>query len=67
MHHITTGRISPWVIYNCSSGVKFLDELSEEQVSIVLAWIDPDFWQRKFKDYMADTEWVKDILNKAGL
>lgn len=67
LHHITTGRISPWVIYNCSSGVKFLDELSEEQVSIVLAWIDPDFWQRKFKDYMADTEWVKDILNKAGL
>ena len=64
---ISTGRISPWVVYNCDSGVKFLDTLSEEQVEIVLPMIDPDFWQRKFKDYLADTEWVKDILEKAGL
>lgn len=67
MHHITTGRISPWVVYNCNSGVEFLEALTEDQVAIVLPWIDPDYWQRKFKDYMADTEWVKDILNKAGL
>ena len=66
-HHITTGRISPWIIFNCSSGVEFLENLSEEQVEIVLPWIDPDHWQRKFKDYMADTEWVKDILEKAKL
>lgn len=67
VHHITTGRISPWVVYNCTSGVEFLDGLTEEQVMLVLPWIDPDHWQRKFKDYMADTEWVKDILAKAGL
>jgi len=66
-HHISTGRISPWVVFNCDTGVEFLSNLSEEQVEIVLPWIDPDFWQRKFKDYMADTEWVKDILQKAGL
>lgn len=66
-HHIVTGRISPWVIFNCDTGVDFLSNLSEEQVAIVLPWIDPDFWQRKFKDYLADTEWVKDILQKAGL
>jgi hypothetical protein len=66
-HHITTGRISPWVVYNCASGVEFLDALSEEQIAIVLPWIAPDVWQRKFKDYLADTEWVKDILTKAGL
>ena len=67
VHHIATGRISPWIIYNSASGVEFLEQLSEEQISIVLPWIDPDHWQRKFKDYMADTEWVKDILQKAGL
>jgi len=66
-HHITTGRISPWIVFNCSTGVEFLEQLTEEQIQIVLPWIDPDHWQRKFKDYMADTEWVKDILVKAGL
>jgi hypothetical protein len=66
-HHITSGRISPWIIYNCASGVGFLETLTEEQVAIIIKWIDPDFWQQKFKDYLADTEWVKDILGKAGL
>jgi hypothetical protein len=66
-HHIATGRISAWIVYNCASGVEFLDDLTEEQVAILLPWIDPDHWQRKFVDYVADTEWVKDILGKAGL
>ncbi len=66
-HHISSGRVSPWVVYNSSSGVAFLDTLNQEQLQIVLPWIDPDFWQQKFKDYAADTEWVKDILQKAGL
>jgi hypothetical protein len=67
VQHIRDGRISAWVVYNCNSGIEFLDSLNEEQVAIILPWIDPDFWQRKFKDYVADAEWVKDILNKAGL
>lgn len=66
-HHISTGRISPWVVFNCDSGHAFLDSLTEEQVGMIIAWIDPEHWQRRFTDYMADTEWVKDILQKAGL
>lgn len=66
-HHITTGRISPWIVYNCNSGVDFLSGLNEEQVAIVLPWIDPTFWDKKFKDYVADAEWAKDILSTAGL
>jgi hypothetical protein len=66
-HHIVTGRISPWVVFNCSTGVNFLDRLDETQVNIIIKYIDPDFWQKKFVDYMADSEWCKDILTKAGL
>jgi hypothetical protein len=66
-YHISTGRISSWIVYNCDSGIAFLDGLSSEHVMMVLPWIDPDYWQRKFKDHMADTEWVKDILKAAGL
>ena len=66
-YHISTGRISPWIVYNCESGVAFLETLGEEQIGIIMPWIDPDVWQRKFQDYVADTEWVKSILKDAGL
>ena len=67
IHHITTGRISPWIVYNCASGVEFLDALTEEQIAIVLPWINPPFWDKKFQDYLSDSLWVKDILKQAGL
>ena len=66
-HHITTGRISPWVVYNCSSGIEWLENLREEHLNLIMHWIDPDFWNRKFCDYTADVEWCKHILNQAGL
>ena len=67
VHHIATGRISPWVVYNCASGVAFLDSLLEEEVGMIIPWIDPTFWNKKFQDYLADSLWVKDILKQAGL
>jgi hypothetical protein len=67
IHHITTGRVSPWIVYNCASGVEFLDSLAEDQVALVMPWIDPDRWQRRFHDYTADVEWCKHILGEAGL
>lgn len=66
-NHISNGRISPWVIFNCNSGIDWLARANEEQIQNIMPWIDPDFWQQKFKDYLADTEWCKDILSKAGL
>ena len=66
-YHISTGRISPWVVYNCASGVEFLDQLDEGQVSIILPYIDPDHWQQKFKDYAEDVAWVKEVLKAANL
>ena len=65
--HVANGRISPWIVFNCTSGVEFLETLNEEQLSMIIEWIDPDYWQRKFTDYMADTEWTKHILKQAGL
>jgi hypothetical protein len=67
LHHISAGRISPWVLFNCDSGVAFLEALDESQVMMILKWIDPDHWQRKFHDYLADTEFCKHVLKEAGL
>lgn len=63
---ITSGRISPWVLYNCESGQKFLSEINQEQVAIIWPIIDADFWNKKFNDYSADQEYVKEILRQAG-
>lgn len=66
-YHITTGRVSPWVVFNCATGIEFLENLNQEQLAMVLPWIDPEHWQHRFQDYMADTEWIKQILKGAGL
>ena len=63
---IVTGRISPWVLYNSESGAKFLGELSTEQVAMIWPYIDSDLWQKKFQTYLADQEYARDILTKAG-
>lgn len=63
---IITGKISPWVIYNCNSGQEFLNGLDEKQIAMIWPYIDADVWQKKFKDYIADQEYAKEILQKAG-
>lgn len=63
---ITTGRISPWVVYNCDSGQRFLSDLDDGQLAMIWPYIDSDSWNKKFHEYPADHEWVKEMLNKAG-
>jgi hypothetical protein len=65
-YHISNGRVSAWVVFNCDSGIEFLERLNEDQLNVVLPWIDPEFWQRKFQDYLADREWVREILKQGG-
>ena len=64
---IVNGRISPWIIYNCDSGIEFLGSLNNEQIAMVFKFIEPEFWQRKFKDYVADVEFIKSVLVEANV
>lgn len=66
-YHITTGRISPWVVFHCDSGVEFLAKLDPGQLGLIMPWINPAYWQRKFKDYDDDADWVKSVLRAANL
>jgi len=63
---ISTGKISPWIIYNCESGQQFLNNMNTDQIQIVWPWIDSDFWQKKFRDYPADQAYAEEILRQAG-
>ena len=67
VHHIVNGRLSPWVIYNCDSGIDWLSELGQEHLSLVMPWIDPDFWQKKFRENREEVAWIKSVLGGAGL
>lgn len=63
---ITTGRITAWVLYNSDSGTEFLANLNQDQIAMIWPYIDADFWQRRFRDYRADAEYVREMLHKAG-
>jgi hypothetical protein len=66
VYAITAGRISPWVLYNCESGQKFLSELDATQIDMIWPYIDSETWMKKFTNYVADQEYVREMLNKAG-
>lgn len=66
-YHITTGRISPWVVYNCNSGINFLENLDDSQMQMIIKYINPDFWNQKFREYNNDRFDAMDILKEAGL
>jgi hypothetical protein len=63
---ITTGKISPWVLYHSDSGKKFLDELDATQIKMILDYINPELWAIKFKRSAETVQQVKGLLNEAG-
>lgn len=66
LHAITNGKISPWMLYQSTSGVEFIDNLDSTQVKMILDYIDPEKWAIKFKRNVEVTNEVKTLLNQAG-
>jgi len=54
------------VVYNCASGIEFLDRLNEEQVKIIWPMINSDIWANKFRDYLADKVYIEEMLKTTG-
>ena len=63
---ITSGRLSPWCVYNSNSGVEFLNTLDASQIAMIWPYIDSDAWSKKFANYSADQEYAKEMLKQAG-
>jgi len=63
---ITTGKISPWLLYQSDSGTKFLSELNEDQVSMVISYISPEQWAIKFRRDPDMAKQVKELLKAGG-
>ena len=43
------------------------DEINEEQIKMIIEYIDPHVWQIKMKRFEKDFNWVKQLLKKANL
>lgn len=66
-HFIKTGRISPWVLYLCETGSNLMGRFNEDHAKMIGQVIDPGFWMRKFKQSEEDVEYIKALLEQAGL
>lgn len=67
IHYIKSGRLSPWVIFNSDNGAELIDSFSDEELIIINDYLEPAFWSRKFNARVEDVQFVKMILNKAGI
>ena len=65
-HAVCTGRVSAWVLYNCSSGRDFLANLDQSQMQMIWPYIDSDAWARRFQDLPADQAWAEQRLTEWG-
>ena len=67
IHYIKSGRISPWVIFNCDNGAELIDSFSDHELNIINDYLEPAFWTRKFNARAEDVQFVKMILKKAEI
>jgi hypothetical protein len=63
---ITTGKISPWMLYHSESGKEFLSKLDETQVKMILDYIQPEQWAIKFKRNTNIVPQVQELLAAGG-
>jgi hypothetical protein len=63
---VTTGKISPWMLFQSVSGVEFLEKLDSTQQKMIIDYINPEQWALKFKRDTDSVNQVKELLNAAG-
>jgi hypothetical protein len=63
---ITTGKISPWLLYCSDSGVRFLETLNPDHVRLISDYINPEQWALKFHRDTNLKEQIRETLRAAG-
>jgi hypothetical protein len=66
-HLIRTGKISPWVLYLSASGEDLMSRFNEDHAKMIGGVIDPGKWMRKFKKEDTEVQYIKTLLEEAGL
>lgn len=63
---IRSGRLSPWLLYNCDTANHLMGKFTEEQIILIKEYINPTLWDEKFKKHREDVKFIKDISKKSG-
>jgi len=64
---IKDGKISPWLILNCTSGKTMLSKFNDEQLQMVYHVINPEHWAMRFRKLPNDLQLVKDVARESSL
>jgi hypothetical protein len=67
VYDIKDGKISPWLVLNCESGRQLLSKFNDEQLAIVFAVLEPEFWSKRFRIYPVDMEMVRSVVEEGKL
>lgn len=67
VHDIRNGKISPWLILNCSTGKELLNKFNNDHLDLIAPAFDLPWWIRKFKQTPSDIILVKEICKEAGI
>ena len=64
---IKDGKMSPWLVLNCSSGKEMLSKFNDEQLDMIYHVINPEHWAMRFKRLPNDVQLVKDVAKESKL
>jgi hypothetical protein len=64
---IKDGKISPWVVLNCTNGRDMLNKFNDTQLAAITNVIDPTFWRVKFKKHPDDVALVKEVVKESSI
>lgn len=61
------GKISPWLLLNCQSGVTLLSKFREDQLNSIITVLNFDKWEKIFNNHEDDIKLVKQIVEAGKL
>lgn len=64
---IRAGRLSPWILYTADSAVDLLARMTEEQMKLIEQYVTPIFWERKLAEHPDDVDFIRELLQDAGI
>jgi hypothetical protein len=67
VHDIRNGKISAWVILNCTSGKKMLENFNDEQLELIDKALDIPYWVKHFNANKEDVAVVREICEGSGI
>jgi hypothetical protein len=65
MNMITTGRISPWIIYSTVEAQDLLDRMEPGQIDTITKYVDTAWWTKKIKTNQTNAQWINTTMTQA--